>query len=177
MKVRIFDTENGVVTSRLPWKKFDSNKESEKEFMDKWTILLPDFPEECKSSNFIDVEESLIPLPEDSNHQLFFDGEISVQNLKRDKDGAVKIYPLSLLRNKFLKEINSKIDTELEKESPDSISIVRLQREKEKLILLTDKELYEKAIAGLDERVAGGEPDKPLIREKLQAKIKELGGE
>lgn len=77
------------------------------------------------------------------------------------------------IKKRYVNAKKVAIDTELEKESPDLIAIARLQREVEKSKYYSQLTWHEKALEGLNERVAKGEADKPVIRQKLQEKIDE----
>ena len=105
---------------------------------------------------------------------IHFDGECKKENLKQDKGWNVRLMPDFLIKQKHLIKLNQKIDQELSKENPDSIKLMKHHREKELCSSFTGKDWAEKALANLDERVAGGEPDKPKIRKALKQKIKEL---
>jgi len=120
----------------------------------------------------VEIEESDLP-PHEYHEQLHFDGPCAKENLKVDRAWNVQIMPECLIKEKHLKKLDAKIDAELEKENPDPVELARLQRKKEKAKGYCSKEWLQQAMANLDARVEGGEPDKPLIRQKLQAKLNE----
>ena len=103
----------------------------------------------------------------ESRVQWYHDGNI----VKVDSEWLIRIMPIQLIRKKHQAGCDKKIDAELAKENPDVITIAKLQREKEKCKGWTENEWYEQALKNIDERVADGEADKPLIRKKLTEKI------
>lgn len=90
--------------------------------------------------------------------------------IKHDNDRSLLLMSTGEIQGKHRKRIERKIDLELEKENPDSVLLIKLQREKEKIIQLSDKGTYQLALKTLDEDGI----QKPKIREKLQKKIDEL---
>lgn len=103
-------------------------------------------------------------------NQMIIDGD----TIKVDSDKSKTILPLKFVHAKHIKALNKALDLELEATEPDTVKILKLSREKEKALKLTvednEKELIEIALAGL----ARAPIDKPLIREKLQARLDEL---
>lgn len=120
----------------------------------------------------IELEESDLPAHE-YHESLYFDGDCIKENLKVDTSWEVQLMPEGLIKEKHLTRVNTKLDQELNKQTPSLLDVVKLQRKKEKAKDFKTKEWYQQALANLDERVANGEPDKPLIRQKLQEKINE----
>jgi len=100
-------------------------------------------------------------------------------NIQIDNSWDLKLMPVSVIYEKNNKIKNDIIDNELNQENPDVISLIRSMRSKEKTKLGASlnadqsdiKKLYEEALSNLDYRVSNGEPDKPVIRQKLEAKI------
>lgn len=164
MKIRVFKKPSGGVVYNTPSKRFQDN------------IDLCPVPNELKDLEYFVVED----LPESSWHeQVYCENNI----LKVDHDWVIMNMPEQLVKIKYLNKVYKKLDDELSKGNPDPISVVKIQRdivvakEKKASIEFTDRFWVEKAIEGLDERVAKGEADKPEIRKKLQDKLKELKGE
>ena len=138
---------------------------------------------ECKGlQSYIDqgfewfiCDHSNLPskLEMESRKQWYHDGNV----VKCDKDWIIRLMPDQLIKRKHIKRIQAKIDAELEKEAPDSVALIRLQRDCDKCGEIkagpqNENKLWsEIALQNLDERVANGEPDKPLIRQKLMEKI------
>lgn len=170
MKCRLFLFDNEVETYFFIWKKKMSD-ETELEFMDRMSINHPNCPEKFKNVPFVDLNENEIPTNIDPDIPLFFDG----LNIKRDIGFENYLMRLPILEKKHLKILNNKIKDEFNKEKiADPVKLVRLQWERDDCKNWTTKQWYEQALKNLDERVAGGESDKPVIREKLLAKIEEL---
>ena len=98
-------------------------------------------------------------------------------DIQVDTNWDIKLMPKPLIHSKNVVLKNQIIDSELENEEPDLIKIIRASRSIEKVksqakIGAQDsKNIYEEALANLDDRVANGEQDKPVIRQKLEAKI------
>ena len=100
--------------------------------------------------------------------------------VKKDLTWDVKIMPDEIIKKKLLKKLQKSLDEELAKNDGDAFSALRLHREIEKLksIKATNQNenpfWIEKAIEGLDTKVANGESDKSKIRKILKDKIKQL---
>lgn len=115
----------------------------------------------------------------ESRKQWYHDGN----TVKADLSWEIRLMPDQLIKRKHIKRLQAQIGQELEKENPDPVALVKLQRKcdqcKEKKAGNQNEDAYwlEVAQANLDERAAKGESDKPLIREKLTAKLKELKNE
>lgn len=165
-RVRIFKSKDEFIYFDIPADQFQNE-----ENWDKCKV-----PEWLRQFERIDVEKDKIPQlsPGESSHQYYFDGDMKIENLKIDKDWKICLMSRNIIKQKHLKNLNDKIDKELEKQNSDPIQIAKLQREKEKCQTFSEREWYEQALKNLDERVAGGEEDKPIIRKKLEDKIKEL---
>jgi hypothetical protein len=112
----------------------------------------------------------------ESRKQLYWEGT----EVKKDLAWEKRLMPDQLIKRKAISNIESDIDIEIDKPIPDSVKLVKLQRDKEKLSKIKagphneDVIWLNKAIEGLDRKVADGESDKPEIRQKLADKIAEL---
>lgn len=103
----------------------------------------------------------------ESRKQLYHDGDA----IKIDSAWEVRIMPTALIKQKHHAKLDTKLDAELEKPSPDIVSLMKMQREKDASKNWTDEEWHLQALKNLDEKVQKGEPDKPVIRKKLQEKL------
>ena len=123
----------------------------------------------------------------ENHRQRYFD---PVDNsVKIDTNWDIQLMPLPLVKARYINKIHSEIEAELEKEEPDPIVLARKQIDVVKAektpTMLTPKATledpepkgiqnpiwYDIALDSLDKRVAGGEADKPKIRQKLEALI------
>lgn len=105
------------------------------------------------------------PLRE-SRKQLYHNGN----TIQIDFDWKVRLMPVACIRKRHINRCNAKIDAELDKENPDQIQIARALRAKEKCRDWTEKQWYEQAKQYIEEEKV----NKPIILEKLNAKITEL---
>lgn len=105
--------------------------------------------------------------------QLYIDGDCKKENLKKDIGWENCLMSWSTIRKKHLDNINAKLDTELDNEQPDPVTVLKLQRQKEKCASFSQKDWYQQAIENLDNRVQNGEPDKPVVRQKLLSRIQD----
>jgi len=139
------------------------------------------FPSEYDELEYCDVEDSSVlkhPNSKEGEYfeALFFDGNCELGNLKYDSGWNVQLMPDHLIKRKQIEKLKQKLDGELAKQTPDAIIIAKTQRECEKLKGVkagsnNDNLVWTNiALQNLDERVAKGEPDKPLIRQKLLEK-------
>lgn len=101
--------------------------------------------------------------------------------LVADNNYEIQLMPEGDIFRKHKERMQLKILEELEKQSPSmgdivrwEYSIVNLHRQIKRGGTGINKSFYEQALENLDERVGKGESDKPIIRQKLQAKIQEL---
>jgi len=112
----------------------------------------------------------------ESRKQWYHDGN----TVKADLSWEIRLMPDQLIKRKHIKRLQAQIDEELSKENSDPIALMKLQRKcdqcKEKKAGPHNEDVFWLEIAkiNLDERVAKGEEDKLVIREKLQDKIQEL---
>lgn len=138
------------------------------------------FPTHTYGLEYIDVDESLLPPSnsEDGNHHemIHFDGDCHIDNLKQDKEWTKVLMPAFLVKEKHVKNLESEIDAELEKEDPDAILVMKKKRQYEKAKLLhhedNAKEIYEIALSNLSRATK----DVSVVKAKIEAKIAELGG-
>lgn len=112
----------------------------------------------------------------ETREQLYHDGD----SIKKDLSWEVMLMPDHVVKNRSIKDLEEKIDTELSKPTPQELEVFRLNREisklKEKKVNFYGHSLewLSKAMEGLDQRVYDGKADKTLIRQKLLAKMEEL---
>jgi len=118
------------------------------------------------------INSSLLPEGHDYAQQLYFDGD----TIAIDTDKVKGVMPANYIKMKHMTALNAEIDELLDSESPDAIEVAKLQRCLEKC-KPENNELfwYKQAEENLDKRVSNGKADKPVIRKKLAAKIKDLG--
>ncbi len=175
MKTRIFKKEDGSVIYSTPQKKYQGGYFfGEKEL----TFADCNFGE-FSTLPYIDVDTSDL-VESDSNtgnyhEMIYFDGPCHKDNLKQDKTWDAQLMPSFLVKEKYLSRLNSEIDLVLSKENSeanDVLEILKINRQKDVASKNNDPQFWlEKSIEGLDERVAKGEPDKPKIRQRLEALI------
>lgn len=165
MKVRVFKNGESVIYNTV-------NPTS------KYNIEDAPIPEVAKDLPYFIADSSEIPPSNsqtgDYHEMIYIDGEFKKENLKQDKEWNVMLMPEFIIGNKHKANLTSKMDIELDKQVPDPVKIMSWQRQREKVSGWTMLECYEQALANLDEKVQKGEPDKPIIRAKLKAKIKEI---
>lgn len=136
-------------------------------------------PEGLQSLPFVVVDLADAPKSDsntgDYHEMIHFDGDCHKDNLKQDKEWNCVLMPDFLIKQKRLASKAALLDAELEKQEPDPVQVVKLQREIEKTkecnCPIKHKEW---ALEGLDSRVAKGESDKPVVRQKLLNKKAEL---
>jgi len=116
----------------------------------------------------------------ESREQLYWEDVDGKTEIKKDLNWEVKLMSDQVVKKKHLNRIRKELDGELEKETPDPITVSKLQRslDKHKEIKAgphnEDETWTTIAIQNLDKRVSKGESDKPIIRQKLQDKLNEL---
>lgn len=122
----------------------------------------------------------------ESRKQLYHDGD----TVKVDKNWGIRLMPSHCIKSRHIESIDTRIDALLSSNVTDPMEVVKYQREKEKCLnvkckcprelrLLAcecghDEFWYDIALKNLDKRVAKGESDKPLIRQKLNKQIKKF---
>ncbi len=164
-KCRIFKKDDGRAYYDRPTSKYQNNIEACR------------IPENLIGLPYIIIEEQDAHPDNsvDGNYveMIYFDGECKKENLKQDKEWKACLMPLFLIKQKHLARLNQIIDEAIA--DPDDTRIaLRTLREREKCTSWDEKQWYEQALVNLDARVSGGEEDKPVIRQKLQAKVNEL---
>jgi len=171
MKIRIFKKNDGrTIYSSFYW---DLKKEDETdlEFMNRMTINHGNFPDEFKSLPFIDVDENEVPASdsdsEQYHEQIYFKGDCKKENLKVDKDWNTLVMPDFLIKKKTVERLSKEID-----EINDPSILIKKSRELKEIERKeagTGNENFwlEKALEGLDKKVASGEADKPVVRQKI----------
>lgn len=163
MKIRIFKNNDTTIFS------YPSD-----EYQRKSNFEGCKFPDFTEGLEYIDVDESDLPVLDsttgDYHEMIHFDGDCHIDNLKQDKNWSKVLMPTFLVKQKQNKYIDSQIDAELSADIKDPIRIISLQREKEELADLTDKEVYELALSNLSR----SEKDTTVIAQKLTEKIAEL---
>lgn len=116
--------------------------------------------------SFMTVDNSLIS--EKSTAKLYVEDGV----LKKDSNYDKRLMKTNEIVFKQKNKLNLEIDEELSKENP---SIITIEKKKLDLVKLdnefSSENIFQIALDGLDARVAKGEPDKPIIRQKLQEKV------
>lgn len=161
MKLRIFKKPDGTIYSSCPLGDFQNKPNFE-------GCKFPDF---TKGLEYVDIDESELP-PQNQDggnyfEQIHFDGPCKKENIKQDKTWEKCLMPNFLIKQKQEKYLNDQLDAELAKEAPDTVEVIRISRQKDKLKTMTDEEVYQLALDNLDR----AELDKPVIRQKLQQKL------
>jgi hypothetical protein len=159
MKCRIFYKDDVVHAVNVPSAKYQGDMDNCK---------VPDDLVDC-SVMVMDLDE--VPQVEHSV-QLHLDAGV----LKSDTAWEKTLMPDALVKMKHLTDIESSLDEKLASDSPDVVTVLRLQREvdisNKEAADNSNKSLYwaGKALEGLDR----AEIDKPAIRTKLEANIVKL---
>lgn len=105
--------------------------------------------------------------------QLYIDGTASLANLKKDSNWDIKVKPAWLIRKEEMDKLQEQANTELAKPTPDAnvlaVLNAKMGQAKEKVAEGEENIIwwYQKALSNLDAKVAAGEPDKSVIRQKL----------
>lgn len=156
-----------------------SEEISDEDFIYAMTINHPKHGVDFLDKTCVIIDDS--ELPDRSTRDQWM--PCSENNIKIDVGWEEKLMPCWLIGHKSIKKYEAIIADELIKESPDPLILFQSNNAIEKLKKLaknsimgsnSDLSLYEHALENLDARVVGGEDDKPIIREKLIAKIAEL---
>lgn len=112
----------------------------------------------------------------ESRRQIYHEGN----KLKKDLEWSVRLMPDQLIKRKLLNRIKKEMSEEAAKPEGNLQKFIKLMdqmnqtQEKKAGILNEDCFWCEKALEGLDARVAKGEADKPEVRKLLKKRIKEL---
>lgn len=101
----------------------------------------------------------------ESRKQLYHDGNI----IKKDLSWEKRLMPDQVIKKKHLKRLEAKLDSELEKETPDPIVVAKHQRAIEKAKVLNTEKGTSPVWAEIAlENIKDAELEKPLIVEKLK---------
>lgn len=120
------------------------------------------------------VDEVVYKPGADSRKQIYWEDINGVTEIKKDTTWDARVMPPHIIKKKFISKKGPELDTAIANPASTTLEVIQLQREIEKAKTWTEVEAYEKALEGLDARVAGGEADKPVIRQKLTEKILEV---
>lgn len=179
-KIRIFIRNDGsLVPISFMWKN-KKEDETDKQFMDRKSIDHPNFIPELKTIPYKDVLEDDIlkyAAPDIVFDQFYIEDNSPHGDIKIDRDWEILVKPSALIKRELINDLKDEIDKELIKESFDIVKISKLESSIRKSISnknMNSVEWLEKALEGLDKRVASGKPDKPIVREKILKKIEEL---
>lgn len=171
MKCRVIKKKDGGVIYNWPSKKYEEDIEQcRRPNLEKYGI-------ESSQVEFIFMEEKDLPISDSKtgnyHEMIYFDGECKKENLKQDKEWKACLMPIFLIKQKHLAKLNTIIDEAIS--DPDETRIaLKTLRDREMCESWNDKKWYEQALINLDDRVDGGEEDKPVIRQKITAKLVEL---
>lgn len=164
MKLRIFKKDD-ILYFDYPSEKYQNNVEQCK------------IPPSLEGCEYITVDHTIFDKFQANGadlHMYYFDGAVKEENLKQDVSWEKCLMPSYLIRGKHISKLEKTLDNLISNNISDPLEILKLQREKEKSLKFSKEEWHEQALKNLDARVANGEPDKPVIREKLLAKIEQL---
>lgn len=176
MKVRIHkQDDDNIAVEVFPWHLKEAGQTDE-EFMDSKTINHTEHGKKFIGKEYHDLHVNDLP-PREHREKWYPDFEHPTEKIKIDHNWERKLMPLHHIKNKHTTNIITELDNELNKKNPDTIRALRFYVEHEKSKKLSEKEWYEQAIINLDAKVAKGEADKPIVREKLLAKIQQLKGD
>lgn len=128
------------------------------------TIADCKIPDHLKEYSYITTTDDL-PDHEYTNQMIIVDGAITV-----DTDKVKTVMPTKFIKAKEIAYQKSLIDLELSQENPDAVKLIQAQRAAEKVLTMTDVEVYELA----KDNLARAEVQKPEIAAKLDEKINEL---
>lgn len=137
------------------------------------------FPAYTDGLPYVDVaDSSFTPSNSEDGRYLemfYFDGECSLENLKLDAQWQVQLMPACVVQDKREKRLSRAIVEALKNAVVDAKEMAQLMYLWVQARSLPDaEEVWGWALDGLDARVKNGEPDKPKIREQLQAKLQQL---
>jgi hypothetical protein len=110
----------------------------------------------------------------ESRKQLYWEIKNGENIIKKDLSWEKRLMPDHIIKKKYLKKIENNLDVELKKDIPSEIEVAKLNRQYQKVFQEKAGTHNENsfwidiALAGLDDRVKNGEPDKVEIRKKLQ---------
>lgn len=101
-------------------------------------------------------------------------------NLKSDDSWNRQVMTPRILKNEALSKKRKLLSDELAKQNPDIVVVTKLQFEIEfvRKKSLDDAEYWAQfALDGLDKRVLDGKADKPIVRQKIEAKLQQIQDE
>lgn len=138
-------------------------KKQEIDGYEKKELTLDDckIPDDLKDYSYITTSEDA-PEHEYTNQMIIVDGAITV-----DTDKTKTIMPPKFIKAKEIAYQKALIDSELTKETPDAVELLRAQRKIEKVVTMTDTETYEMAI----ENLSRAETAKPEVEAMLREKV------
>ena len=157
MKVRVFKALDGRVVYNWPSKKYQGD------------VSLCPIPKALEGLEFVIMDEADLP-PSNSetgnfHEMIHFDGEVSKENLKQDKAWEKCLMPAFMIREKHLARLKRKIS----ESRLNSGLAFEYYLEHEGCKGWDEHQLYRQALENLDEDGL----EKPVVREKLNAKLKE----
>ena len=161
--LRIFKKPNGGVIINCPGSRFQPDQ------VDQCPLDI-----DCDGLEYASVDADIFfqhGTDYEYHEQLYCDGPCAVGNFRVDTQWTCQVMPTFLVKKKHLHTLNARLDALLAENVPDVMEVVRLQRERETCKAWSDAQWHEQALKNLDARVAGGEPDKPAIRKKLQQQL------
>ena len=131
------------------------------------------------------VYDSVEECPFVSNDQKSFTKDpaslyIEEGNLKSDDSWNRQVMTPRILKNEALSKKRKLLSDELAKQNPDIVVVTKLQFEIEfvRKKSLDDAEYWAQfALDGLDKRVLDGKADKPIVRQKIEAKLQQIQDE
>jgi hypothetical protein len=123
------------------------------------------------------VTDQLIGKSDIESHKQLYVEPNSIE-IKKDLAWEKVLMPDQLIKRKHINHLQSLLDAELDKQSPDPVTVVKMQRQIQKEHAIpasagNDSEYWlEKSIEGL----ARAPKQKPEVEAKLNAKLQELRG-
>lgn len=133
------------------------------------------------SNDYFLVDENPKPKDIESRKQLYWENDSDGNpRVKIDYSWEKRIMPDQLVKKKYLARLNKNFTDSVNEQNPDTIKCLKLYSKIEeckniKAGIHNESSFWTQvAIDGLDEKVAKGEIDKPLIRQKLIEKLNEL---
>lgn len=158
MKVRIYKTPDGEVVVDTPAMRYQNENFDKCPHPGRFRNGEP-FEMEVKELSEL---EAIAVDNESGSAQFYYEGK----KLKHDSGWNELLMPKSRLVSRRKKRLEENLDSELAKTKPNQIKCIRFQRQLQKLKKISDKALYQDALDNLPS-------DKPKIREKLLAKLKD----
>lgn len=171
MLIRVFKLANGELMYSAPGRRYSGGT-----FVNGKELSISDakFPEITAGCEYIDVKKDFL---ESFNckfdYGLFFDGEVKLENLKRDDSFEHVLMPGFMIVKKEKARIHRDLTEEIAKETPDQATMAMLNYSYNKINDMCEAEIYELALANLSR----SEIPKPIIAEKIKEKIAGLKNE